>query len=90
MNINIKELGKISNIGISDEEERIFLEQIESVVKFLDEYKHSQGKEKADPIVEFDNIREDEPKNSLTVEEALMNTYEKKYSYFQVTEFVNQ
>ncbi len=89
MEININNLGNISNIDIS-KDENLYQRQIEKVLEFLDDFNNPYENKIDESKLNFDNVREDEPKDSLTVEEALMNTYEKKYSYFKVTEFVEQ
>lgn len=89
MEVNIKNLGEISKLDIS-KDENIYLEQIEKVLEFLEGFNNPYENKADESKLNFDSIREDEPIDSLTVEEALMNTYEKKYSYFKVTEFVEQ
>ncbi|NLW42426.1 MAG: hypothetical protein GXY89_04740 [Tissierellia bacterium] len=88
--ININELAKAANIEVNEKEEAIYLEQIRGVIDFIGEYKNPYKSSSKDRQVDFDELREDVPKKSLTSEEALMNTYKKKYSYFQVKEFVEQ
>lgn len=89
MEVNIKNLGEISYLDISKDED-IYLKQIEKVLEFLEDFNNPYENKIEENKLNFDRVREDEPKDSLTVEEALMNTYEKKYSYFKVTEFVEQ
>ena len=64
--------------------------EIQKVMDFIGEYEKPHDSLKNDRKIEFDDLREDIPEESLTLEEALMNTYKKKYSYFQVKEFVEQ
>lgn len=88
--INIYELARVSNIGVNTNEEVIYREEIQKVMDFIGEYEKPHDSLKNDRKIEFDDLREDIPEESLTLEEALMNTYKKKYSYFQVKEFVEQ
>lgn len=88
MNIDIKKIGKSSAISLSDEDEKILDNYISNTLKFITEQELLDGKSAEFVSINYNELREDEPKASLEVEEALKNTEDKKYSYFQIKEFV--
>lgn len=86
----IKEIAKTSCINMDVEEENLILKEIEKVIEYLGKYDALTGKSLDSPSMTFDDAREDKPGTSLTLEEALKNTSTRKYSYFQVKEFVEK
>jgi aspartyl-tRNA(Asn)/glutamyl-tRNA(Gln) amidotransferase subunit C len=73
---DLKHISKLSRIKLTDEELEKFTPQMETIlesVKTLDEIDVSKVKVKSLRRVQLKDLREDEPKPSLTQKEALAN-----------------
>lgn len=88
MNIDIKKIGKSSAISLNDKDEKILDDYLSDTLKFISKQELLDGETAEFASTNYNELREDEPKTSLDVEEALENTEDKKYSYFQIKEFV--
>ena len=87
----IKHIAEISYLEFTDEELESFKEDFNDTLNLINQITETN----VDGVLEtkyvndiYTNLREDIPEESLSVEEALMNTKTKKYSYFQIVEFV--
>ncbi len=87
----IKHIAEISYLEFTDEELESFKEDFNDTLNLINQITETN----VDGVLEtkyvndiYANLREDIPEESLSVEEALMNTKTKKYSYFQIVEFV--
>lgn len=82
----IKKVAVNSRLNISDKEISEFLPQLQEILEFfskIDEAKTDNVKISLQPIELKNVMREDEIKESLTQEEALSNTKNKKDGYFK-------
>lgn len=83
----LKRIEKDSLIRLNDDEADMVLELINHKLK---NYEFEDDNSYCVPQMTMDVscLREDVPKDSLTVDDALKNAPSKKYSYFEVKEFV--
>jgi len=84
---DVKRLADVSQIAMTDDEIEKYTADMQSIVKFAAKLQelNTDDVEPTIHIVEGSNIlRKDEPKRSLTQEEALKNAPEAKDGYFKV------
>lgn len=85
--IDIDHVSKLANLTLKREEREKFEEQLSSVLKYISQLSEVDTKE-VEPIghiSEMTNItREDEPRPSLTQEDALANAHKKHNGFFLI------
>lgn len=80
--IDIEKLMEDSKIYLDDEEKDLIHSYIRDTLDTLVEIEDMVIKE--DQMLYIEHLREDEPTESLPVEDVFKNTNNKKYSYFDV------
>lgn len=88
MKLDIRKLGEASAIDLSKDDVEILDEILDKTIDFIGEQKELKGELNNYKTIDYKKLRDDKPKESLDVDEALKNTEDKKYSYFQLKEFV--
>lgn len=89
MDVNyLKELYKSSEIEYEENDANIVNEYIKITLNNTENIELIEIDNFRQNKVYYNELREDLPKESLDVDEALKNTSKRKYSYFEVKEFV--
>lgn len=87
----IRHIAEISNIEFSDEQLESFSDDFNGTLDLIEKIKEIDVSDVIETKYTNDinaYLREDVPEESLSIDEVLMNTKTKKYSYFQIMEFV--
>lgn len=77
---NIEHLEHLSRLEFSEEEKAEFAGEFENIIKFVDEIatlELPEGLDK-DEAISLDDLRADEPEQSMSREEVLLNTPKQK------------
>lgn len=83
--IDIKHLAELSNILLTEEEEKLFKGQLEDIINFVSQLNEVEtNNELATENKAVNVLRKDIVKDSLTVEEVLRNTDSVYNNYFSV------
>lgn len=84
----IKKLYKSSEIEYIDEEASVISDYIEKTLENTENINLLKSENLRFNTIEYNKLRDDIPKESLSVDDALKNTSKRKFSYFEVKEFV--
>lgn len=84
----IKKLYKSSEIEYIDEEASVISDYIEKTLENTENINLLKSENLSFNTIEYNKLRDDIPKESLSVDDALKNTSKRKFSYFEVKEFV--
>lgn len=87
----IKHIAEISYLEFSDNELENFKDDFNDTLNLINIIKELDIEDVEETKYVNDinaKLREDKPEESLSIDEVLMNTKTKKYSYFEIIEFV--
>ncbi|RME77357.1 Asp-tRNA(Asn)/Glu-tRNA(Gln) amidotransferase GatCAB subunit C [Candidatus Woesearchaeota archaeon] len=81
----LEQVAKNARIELSEEEKEEFLSQLKEILDFFEHIKEfeTSAEPSFHPLPLQDALREDEPQECLSIEEALSQTEHKKDSYFK-------
>jgi aspartyl-tRNA(Asn)/glutamyl-tRNA(Gln) amidotransferase subunit C len=74
--IDVADVAKLARLRLSDDETRLFQEQLGLVLQYADKLREvdtSEGDASTHPLPIFDVTREDQPRDWFSAEEALSN-----------------
>ena len=89
--IDVAYVAKLARLNLSDEETKLFQKQLRDVLKYADALRQvdvSQVEASAHAVPMFNVLREDEPRDWFTAEEALSNAPRQANNLFIVTKVV--
>lgn len=87
MKINVPHVAKLANLPLTKDEEEKLDKQLSEVLNYVEQLNEVDTKnvEPTSQVTGLENVlREDEPKESLTQEQALANTKSQHNGLFQV------
>ncbi|KXO16767.1 Asp-tRNA(Asn)/Glu-tRNA(Gln) amidotransferase subunit GatC [Peptoniphilus sp. GNH] len=88
---DIKHIAEIAYLSFSEEGIERFSKDFSETMDLIEKIK-SVDTEGIDPTIQvsgiYNNLRDDQEKESLSQEDALKNTQGKKYGYFDIIKFV--
>ncbi|GGB49896.1 Asp-tRNA(Asn)/Glu-tRNA(Gln) amidotransferase subunit GatC [Virgibacillus dakarensis] len=83
----VKHVANLARLAITDEEAERFTKQLSSILEYAEQLNEldTTGVEPTTHVLDLKNVlRKDEPKKTITQEEALKNAPDKKGDYFRV------
>jgi aspartyl-tRNA(Asn)/glutamyl-tRNA(Gln) amidotransferase subunit C len=89
--LDVAYVAKLARINLTDEETRTFQKQLGDVLKYVEKLRGvdvSKVEASAHAVPMFNVLREDEPRDYFTVEEALSNAPRQTNNLFIVTKVV--
>ncbi len=86
MDIDVTHVAKLANIPLSEEEKRTFDKQLPSILSFFERLKQVDTREipSSGPIAYEYSAREDEPAMSLSREDVLRNSENRRDNFIAV------
>ena len=91
MKINVPHVAKLANLTLSDEENKIFDNQLQETVDYVGELNqiNTQNIEPTSQVTGLENVlRADVAKPSLSQEDALLNAKSKHNGFFMVDQIL--
>lgn len=91
MNISIDHLAGLARLSLSDDEKKLFENQINSILSYVDKLNEldTSNVEPTSHVISISNVvREDMPKESLDREDALMNAPDRTDKFYRVPKII--
>lgn len=84
---DVEHVAKLARLALSDEEKKLFTEQLNSILDYVDKL-NQLDTEGVEPLAHvfpaFNVFREDETRTSLSIEDVLQNAPDKEGRFFKV------
>ncbi len=91
MKISIEHLAQLARLSVSDNEKRLFADQIDSILSYMDKLNEldTGNVEPTSHVISLSNVvREDLPKDSLEREDALRNAPDRTDKFYRVPKII--
>ncbi len=91
MNISIDHLARLARLSLSDDEKKLFENQINSILSYVDKLNEldTSNVEPTSHVISLSNVvRDDLPGTSLGREEALMNAPDRTDKFYRVPKII--
>ncbi|RPI36465.1 MAG: Asp-tRNA(Asn)/Glu-tRNA(Gln) amidotransferase subunit GatC [Nitrospiraceae bacterium] len=91
MKISIEHLAQLARLSVSADEKILFANQIDSILSYMDTLNEldTGSIEPTSHVISLSNVvREDEPKDSLDREDALMNAPDRTEKFYRVPKII--
>ncbi len=83
----VEHIARLARLGLSDEEKVLYTGQLSKILEYIEKLNEldTSGVEPTSHVVQLSNVmREDVPKESLPLEEALRNAPDRKGPFYRV------
>jgi len=91
MNISIDHLARLARLSLSDDEKKLFENQINGILSYMDKLNEldTANVEPTSHVISISNVvRDDLPKASLDREDALMNAPDRTDKFYRVPKII--